>query len=142
MKDGNFTFYAIQFRVTHESPHLEPEGKLEPVEDKNWQYTGKDSWGYSLDPHIGTGNDWRPRNRTSSDELFNLKMATGYEGWHTFKYALAAFKRLKRDDANGKYDYTDCGNKIRAVRHEFRIVEITMAKATKVLTVDDVLEAA
>ena len=144
MDDGNYTFYAIQFRRTHESPWLKPKGKLSPVKKKDtWGGVGPDSWGGSIDPHIGSGNEWRARNKRSSDQLFSLRMKTGIAGWYDLKYAIAALKRLKKDSANGKHDGSGPYREhTQAIRYEFRINIMTMSKTTRVLTCDDILEAA
>lgn len=138
-RDGNYTFYYIQFRTTHESEWGKPDGPLKPVERKNprdheWAGTGSDYWGHSLNPHIGRGNNWRARNKKASDEMREIDMATGHCGWYTLKYALAALRRLRKDDEAGHYDSTDnYRHKMAAVRHEFRLVKVTMSRKTEVL---------
>lgn len=134
MYDGAYTFYTIQFKTSHQSEWRKPKGELRPIKGKQWHYLGSDSWGKSINPKIGTGNSYRPKYKKAHEELFEIQMACDYSGWYSLKYALAALSRLVKDDAQGMYD-SFCSYKtpMAAVRHEFRLVKITMHKTSEIL---------
>lgn len=147
MKNGQYTFYAVQQRTHSKGGWLKPNSPLQPVpaQECEWHCCGNDYWGYSTNPHVGTGNNWIAAHRRADKEWFDCQRATGQHGWFTLKYALAALKRLRKHDSEGHYNYRDTYGKLcQEVRHEFRIVKITLTYQRNIepLTVDDVVEAA
>lgn len=145
MKNGQHTFYVIQHRVTAKGGWLKPDSKLVPVKKSDeWSLCGADYWGRSTNPHIGTGNNWRPANPTADKEFHQCNNDTDCYGWYTLKYAIAALKRCRQHDAEGMYNtMSTYGNLEQEVRHEFRIakVQITFQKSIEPLTVEDVVAA-
>lgn len=142
MKDGNYTYYTIQHRSVAESPWCKPKEPLVPVEDKNWSFSSFDHFGPSFDRHKGTGNDWRPVNSAASRESHDVWATTGHHGWWTLKFAVIALRHVRKDDAKGKYDcFGPYKEHCQAIRHEFRIVKLTVSQKTEVLDMHkDVLE--
>jgi hypothetical protein len=133
MVDGQYKLYAIEFMTTHKSPHLKrgPIRRCKDPDDRRWGMTGPDSWMAGVDPHIGTGNDWRARSQKAHTELYSVYHNTGWFGWWTRRYALAALKRLRELDDLGKFDSYDGYNKFTcAYRHSFRIVTVEVAQKT------------
>lgn len=131
-------YYQIQHRRIATSPWLQPKGKISPVKDKlrerDWGTSGKDSWGKAIDPHIGSGLDYRARNPKAHEELYQVGCRTGHEGWLTKRYALNALRLSRRLDAKGVFDsYDGYRNHCQAVRHEFRLVKITYYKRTEII---------
>lgn len=144
MQDGDYTYYSVQHRRAHESPWLKPDKPLKAVkrEEKDWGTCGGDYWGRSVDPHIGKGNDWRSKYKPSADDFWAVRSATGTSGWRSLKFAARALKRLRKDDAEGLYDTRDTYGKLsRAVRHEFRIIKVHTTQETKVITVNEIVDA-
>jgi len=134
MRDGTFTFYALQHRRTHESSWGKPEGKLKKIKKKDkWAFSSWDYFGATAEPWYGRGNDWRPKHRKSQNETHEVWSNTGgCHGWWTFKYAVRALERVRKAGAKGKFDSRDNYDKpMRAVRHEFRLVKVTMSKKTE-----------
>lgn len=78
MQEGSHTFYAIKHRCILEGKHLDLESELEPCED-SWHYSGG-IMNKAINSHIGSGNDWRPKNREASTQYHDLRMATGHTG--------------------------------------------------------------
>lgn len=127
MKPGIYTFYVIEQRVTHKSPWLKPKEKLSPVEREGWTECGRDYWGRSTNPHIGTGNDWRPKYKPADENYSVVRQNTGHYGWTQIEFAQRALAQLRKDDAAGMYDSRDgYQHHDQAVRHEFQIKRMEM----------------
>lgn len=138
-KEGKHEFYTIQFRTVGKNKWLDLDSSIKPVDYEEWHYC---SWGQSCDPHIGTGNNWRAKNQKAHRQWHDLSMATGYHGWYDMKYAIAALKRLREDDSNGVYDSFDGYNKRhQRVRHEFRIVKLTISMKMEAADIDMLCES-
>ena len=134
MRDGKFTFYTIQHKRIAESPWLKPMEPLLPCEGKEWVFSSFDYFGASFDLHAGTGNDWNSIDKVASNELHDVWSKTSDHGWWSLKYAIAALKQVRKDDAKGKYDTRDSyGRHEAAVRHRFRIVKQTVSQKTEVV---------
>ncbi len=145
MQDGKHIIYAVQTRITHRSPWLRPKGKLSPADDEDdeeWFFASFDYFGRSWEPHHGAGNDWRPISPKSHDELHDVQHLTGQSGYFRMDYALRALKRLRKADDAGKFDSQGpYGKKSQAVRHEFRLVKITMNQKTEAVDQAEIVEA-
>ncbi len=144
MKDGEYVIYVVQHRRTHESvwgnPKSAPVGL--PVDEESWAFSSFDAFGKGWEPHHGKGNDWRPVSRKSHDELHAVYHKTGHHGYFTLSYGLRALKRLHKASGEGKFDSRDSyGSSHQAVRHEFRLVKLTMSQKTEEVDVADVVEA-
>lgn len=127
MKPGIYTFYIIEFRTTHKSPWLKPKEKLQPIERDIWRECGRDSFGRSINPHIGTGNDWRPKFKAADEDFHAVAQNTGHFGWTKLDSATRALTQLRKDDAEGMYDSRDGYQHLeQAVRHEFQIKRMEM----------------
>lgn len=136
MEPGIYTIFCLQFRTTEKSPWLKPKEKRERVERDEWGWCGRDYWGRSTNPHIGTGNDWRPRNKAMSDDAAATFRATDHFGWTKREYANTALKTARKDDDAGMYDSRDTyGHHEQSVRHEFRIVRLEITYNQIVLPV-------
>jgi len=137
MQDGNFTFYVLQHRKTHESPWLEPEGELQPVEERSWVNSSWDYFGGTAEPWEKPEHgpwDWEPKYKESHAEIRDVMDKTGRHGWWSHKYALCGLARVRKGDEEGKFDSRDGYNKLRqAVRHEFRLAKITVSKKTEIV---------
>lgn len=130
MRDGTYTFYTIQSRITAKSPWCKPEEPLvkEP-EGKDWSFIGA-AFIDAGEPWSGTGNNYKPKYRVPHNEVRDVWSCTGYEGWWTLRYAELAIKRLRRADKQGAFDCKDTYKKVeQAIRHAFRIVKVTVSKA-------------
>lgn len=142
MKDGTFTFYTLQHRTTHRSPWLKPNEPLELVEDHGWSFSSWDVFGGTAEPWHGSGNDYRPKYRVAHDETHSVWANTGWHGWWSLEYAVKGLRRVRAADAKGKFDVRDrYRHHEQAVRHEFRLVKVTVSKKTEVLTPEEVMEA-
>lgn len=142
MKNGQYTFYAVQQRLQSQSDWLKPDGPLNPVQECEWHCCGE-YWGRSTNPHVGKGNNWHPANRAADTEWWDCQLATGQHGWFSLKYALAALRRCRKHDNEGLYNSRGTyGTVAQSRRHEFRIVKITLIyqKTVEPLTIDDVVE--
>ena len=146
MKDGKFTYYTIQCKRVAESPWLKPKEPLVPIKDKEWAFASFDH--FSFDPHKwekteSGGVDWKALCQEASDELHDVWSKTGNHGWWNLKYAIAALKKVRKDDANGKYDTRSTyGEHCAAIRHKFRIVKQTVYQKTEIIHLHkDVLKA-
>ena len=150
MIEGDHTFYYIQQRQTHKSPWLKPKGKLKCWREKNkewhgasWDFFGKGLAPSNLCRHACSSCYTTQRHRKAGDEAHDVWAHTGYHGWRTLKYALAALKRCRKEDAKGTFDSRDgYKNHEQAVRHEFRLVKVTLSYHVEPVTIDDAVEAA
>jgi len=136
MTDGKFTFYTIQHKRVAESPWLKPKDSLisVPKNLQEWHFSSFDHFGSSFDPHAGTGNDWHAINKEASDEIHDVWAHTSSHGWWTLKFAIAALKQVRKDDAVGKHDHRDSyGHHCSAIRHKYRIVKQTVYQKTEVV---------
>jgi hypothetical protein len=142
MKDGNYIYYTIQHRSVSRSPWLKPEEPLVPATIQQWCFSSWDHFGASLDPHTGTGNEWHAVDKAASNEIHTVWSLTGSNGWWTLRFAIAALKQIRKDDSKGKYDCFDSyKNHQQAIRHEFRIMKLTVSQKTEVIDMhNDVLE--
>lgn len=129
MENGKYSYYVIQQRPVARSPWLKPKSPLQEVPEDarvDWTNCGE-GWGKSTIPHVGTGNNWRPINKKAYDEWHDCYRKTDQHGWRTLEFALAALKRLVVDDAKGLYDvFSAYQERCQAVRHEFRIVQVSL----------------
>ena len=125
MKDGRWVYYHMEHRKVAEGPVRE-EGPMKPCRDYAWAWS---SWEYFN--NAMTSNQ-EPPNLEAAD-VYNK---TGNHGWWTLRYAIQALKRLRNFDKKGRYDSRGfLGNKvIKRVRHEFRIVKMTVSQKTEVIT--------
>ena len=141
MDDGDFIYYTLQHRCTHKSPWLKPEGKLEPVGDKDWSFSSWEFFGGTAEPWHGRGNDYRPKYKEAHDETHDVWACTSHHGWWTLKYAVKGLRRVQAADAEGKFDSRDgYKNHSQAVRHEFRLVKITTSKKTEEISANELMD--
>jgi len=149
MINGTFTYYVIQTRTIFSSSksvvskcdlrRLIPESKRH-----EWISCGADAWGRSMNPHVGEGNNWRPKYPLADKQWYECKRQTGWNGWFNVNYALSALKRVRKDDDEGMYDAkSSYGKKEGVIRHEFRIVKVVQVyqRDETELTIDDLLES-
>ncbi len=112
-------FYTIQSRRSHESPWNKPNGRLRRVYGNTWHT----SWLSACDPHIGRGNDYRPRNKASHADYWDIFTRTGRNGWARLKHAQQALRRCVKASEAGELDTRDgYAHACQKVRYEFRIV--------------------
>jgi hypothetical protein len=140
MKNGHHIIFVLQFRTVSKSP-----ADARAKKDDKWYGCGDDYWGRSTNPYIGSGNTWRPRNRAASEDFRAAFHNTGQHGWSHLPFAVAALKRVRKDDAAGMYNYKDPSNgrDIQTVRHEFRLVklEVTYNLSDQPIDMEDLVEA-
>ena len=143
MNDGNFIYYTLQHRRTHESPWLEPEEPLVPTKDKEWSFSSWDVFGRTAEPWHGKGNDYRPKHDKSHDETYSVWTNTGHNGWWSLKYAVKGLRRLQKAQAKGKFDSRelDGSNHNQALRYEFRLVKMTVGQMTEEVSTEDLMVA-
>ncbi len=145
MRDGEHVIYAVQVRITHESPWQQPKDKRikckSATDDKAWVFASFDYFGRCWEPHIGTGNDWRPKTPKSHDELHDVQHMVGQSGYFKLEYGLRALKRLRKADDAGRFDTPGYDRTCQAVRHEFRLVKMTMSQKTEPVDLAEIVEA-
>lgn len=149
LEEGEYTYYTIQSRVTHLSPHNKPDEPLSHVSSV------LDGFGR---PYLETGGDWNdgfadhiaepwskggtPKYKKSHDETHDVWAKTGGSGWWTLRYAVLAMNRLIRASDDGRLNYKDGYNNItRAVRYEFRIIKVFVSKRVDLLSCADLMKA-
>jgi len=149
LEEGAYTYYAIQSRVTHLSPHNKPDKPLEhvskledgfgrPYETGGEWGGGPSSGDYVAEPWVGD----KPKYKKSHDEKHDVWAKTGGSGWWTLKYAVNAMRRLNKGSEEGKLNYKDGYNKVtQAVRYEFRIVKISVSKKVELVSCSDLMDA-
>lgn len=141
MNDGTYTYYTLQHRRTHKSPWLKPKGKLKPVKDvrdKKWDFSNWDVFGSIAEPWTGKGNDYRPKFKKAYDETHDVWAHTDHNGWWTLKFAVRGLRRVRKADAKGKFDSrSGYGHHEQAVRHEFRLIKITVSQTTEFISEED-----
>ena len=149
--EGSCFYYSIQSRLTHLSPHNEPDEPLELVIEL------KDSFGNSYsrkwssclsgayfvaEPWIKSGNDYKPKYKKSHDEKDEVWCKTGGCGWWTLRYAALAMLRLNRGSAEGKLNYRDgYDNVTQSVRYEFRIIKISVSTKIEAVLCEQLIDA-
>lgn len=143
MRTGDFVFYTLQYKRTHESPWCEPDGPLTPVdEEDDWAFGSWDRFGQHAEPWHGSGNDFRPKYKKSHDETHDVWSWTSQHGWWTLDYALQGLARVTQASNAGKLDLRDGYNKrTQAVRYRFRVVRVKLSYDVQPLT-DEVLAEA
>lgn len=143
-ENGEYVYFAIQYKTTHKSPHLKkkPLKKVEENTQYDWSFCGADGvFRKGMNPYIGKGNSWRPKSKKADNELRNVRQLTSGIGWWNPEYALKALKRLRELDKQGQHDSYDGYSKFSsAYRHEFRIVKVFYKKEVKILDCDSILE--
>ena len=143
MQDGEYTYYTLQHRRTHESPWLKPKGKLKDVrqEHQEWNFSSWDVFGGTAEPWHGSGNDYKPKYRKAHDETHDVWACTGRHGWWSLKYAVKGLKRVQEAQAKGKFDsYDGYRHHNQALRYEFRLVKVTLSKKTEEVSLDEAFE--
>ena len=141
MDDGNFTYYTLQHRCTHKSPWLKPKGKLKPVDDRDWSFSSWDYFGGTAEPWHGRGNDHRPKYTKAHDETHEVWAHTRHHGWWSLKYAVKGLRRVQAADIKGKFDSKESyGHCAQAVRHEFRLVKITVSHKTEEISANELMD--
>ena len=127
MQNGEYTFFIIEYRRTHQTDWLKPEGKLKRIKkDEEWSICGE-YWSRSLNPTIGSGNRWRAKHQSAAIEWQHLRNATGRHGWTSLSNATRAIAQVRIDDETGMYDTLDTYKKLcQRNRHEFRISTVKM----------------
>lgn len=131
MQEGEYQFFVIQHRKTHQSPWLKRE-PLEPVDDE-WHMSSWEFIGHCVDPWK---ND-KPIYTESYNEVYDVWRHTGDRGWWTLKLARQAIKRLQKASQEGKLDMLDGYRKhCQSARYEFRIVKINLAYKEEVVEID------
>ena len=152
ISEGEFTYFTIQMMRTHMSPHNKPEEPLLPIsqivdssgrpEESHWGTISWDNYGSIAEPWAGSGNDYKPIFKTAHDETHDVWSKTGRHGWWTLKYAVLALKRMKKASEDGKMNWKDnCNRVTQAVRHDFRLVKVTVAKKVELVSADDLIDA-
>jgi len=146
MKEGIYTIYQVQYKITHMSEYNKPNGPLKPYVDSNgiydnWGYASQDHFYKAMNPHIGDGNNWCPKYKKSDKELTSVFLTVGEVGWYSLKFAIRALLALRKLDALGEFDDVDYTSKKKttAVRHEFRLVKITKSFKIEEVNMDDVI---
>lgn len=123
MKNGMYQVYYIKFRRVAES--ASPEGPIRLMKKPwDWIEVGRDSVENRFaNPHVGSGNDWRPANRVADSQLWRNWHGCEIWGWTDAKFAEAAMDRLLKADVEGKLDDREydsqTGRLIQQCRHEF-----------------------
>jgi len=139
-----YTYYTVQFRITHSTNDISL--KEIPSVDKlgDWSCCGIDGhFAKGMQPWIGSGNDYHPKDRKAYNNYKKVWALTGYgkSGWFNIKYAIKALKRLRALDLTGVFDYFDgYGRKCSQFRHEFRIVRVVHKHEIEPITIEDMVE--
>ena len=143
MQDGEYVYFTIQFRTTHKTAWLKRGGPLEPVADPQWGFVGSDSFGFVAEPWAGSGNGYKPQFREAYEDTRSVWAKTGASlGWWSLKYATKAIQRLRKADAEGKFDYRDNYNQwCQGIRHEYRLIKMTVSQKTEVVEVEELVDA-
>lgn len=142
MIDGQYTFFTIQHRKTHESPWLKPDGPLKEVENKDdFHLSSFDYFGHVFDPTTSSGNERKHKCVAAHAERVHVRNATGFDGYWTLKYAIGALRRALKGSDEGKFDSEHQGKKTQACRYDFRIVKYTVSQKVEVVDMKDVLLA-
>lgn len=143
MENGTFIVYTIQQRIVAEGEWCKIAGPIKPVDKyDNWVLVGNNSFA-SIIPHIGTGNDRRPMNRSAYKEWQVTYHSTDIHGWFDIRFAIAALKRCRQDDEAGEYDTKDGYGKLhQRIRREYRIVTVrqTFSRTVEPVSVEDLME--
>ncbi len=157
MTDGSYVYFTIQFRQTHKSPWSRPDGPLTPVEDLNWKFcswdyfgpvdigrdgTGKTRDGGAIDL-LGHGDDRQPANPTSHEEINAVYHRVGNKGWWSLRHAAKALQRARKADRDGEFNQFDRDGHeaMQVIKHEFRIVRISVSRTTKPVDSQELLDA-
>lgn len=141
MNEGTFTYFTLQHRLTHQTEHCKPHGTLKPLKNQKWSYSSWDSFGCFAEPWAGSGNNWKPQFKESSDETHDCWSKTGAHGWWTMKYGVMAVLRLRKASEEGKLNYKDgYNNETRGCRYDFKIVKVTVSKKVEEVSVYDIME--
>ena len=136
MKDGDYTYYTIQHRLTHQSKwnnstENQPNNPLLPTKNTEWTNTNWDSWGHIIEPWAENGKHKFPE---SSDERHDVWSKTKQNGYWTLEYAKRAQYRLLDASEEGKLNSIDGYAKITQInRYEFRIIKIHHIKQTTII---------
>jgi hypothetical protein len=143
MRNGTHAVYVIEMRCVAQSDHGQPNGPIKPMKEP-WAWSRYNTFDAVMNPHVGTGNDWRPQNPKADKEWHDTRHACCEQGWYTLRFAIAALKRARKANDEGKGNHRDgYGKCYQTARYEFRLVKkvVTYSKTETELTVNDVVEA-
>lgn len=141
MNDGNFTIYTIQYQIVG---HKTSRGKWIDGSCDKWRSGVHNPFKKYLDPWVGAGNQYGPQFKESYKEMHSVAMSCDLSGWHSIKWAIAAYNRLRAfqnsEDGQKGFPSYDGYNKIESYWfYNFRLAKIEVSKKTTPLTLDDVL---
>lgn len=137
MKNGHHVYFTVQWRLRGQSRWGHPKGRLKSIpHDKRdeWSNAGGSFWAGSLNPRSLSSE---PRYPEADRQFRKCQDDTGVGGWFEEKYAIAAIKRLIRDDRRGKYDNPNR----QKVRHEFRLVKCELTYQLRTTTINPRLKS-
>ncbi len=118
-------YYTIQHKRRAEGPWLKLDEPVQPVNTDRWSFSSFDHFGCSFDPWDNKNYGQKKFKKQSKDKS-DLWQKTHRDGWTKLEYAVAALKRVIKDDNDGHYDSFDSYNTRHQVRrHHFRIVKVT-----------------
>jgi hypothetical protein len=142
-RQGEYTYYTIQHRKTHQTEWLKPDDELKPVEKKDhWSMSCFDWMGFKAQPWAGKGNDWKPIDKKAHDQISSVRSMTGSKGWWDLEYAMKALARLMKASEEGEFVITDTyGKPHQAQRFEFRIVRVRWFKKIDPISLTDAVMA-
>lgn len=147
MIDGEYTIYVLQWQSDRETSEWgNPDSPWKNCEGhyaENWCDCGRDTWGAAVDPLV-KGPSCKPRYSKEHADLDYVWQHTGRYGWTKVKHALRALKRVRKLDAEGKWDTIDPGfhrKLMQRERHKFQVVKVRLLQDTRPITENEVLEA-
>ena len=152
MKPGDWTYYKIEFRRTHQTPHCKPENKLKPLtaaQKKSLRDDGRQGWGGCADnwagyhPWVRKGGYDQPRWKGISDEGHNVQHMVDCSGFWKLKSARRILQNLILEDEKGSHDHLDSGsNRVtQRLRYEFRIIKTHVTYAREVVSDREIIAA-
>jgi hypothetical protein len=135
MNNGEYTFYTFQQRTVAKSLWSDPNGPLFPTGSQVWAGLSWDYFGNAINPLVRTRYNDYIYPYHGGKEPHDVWSKTGAHGYWTRAFAVEALKRLRAADLKGEFDSRDTYRKLnQAVRHEFRLVEITKSCRTTPLS--------
>jgi len=124
IKQGEYTFYDIQFCDHMKSPPMKPEGELKLVENPKWYFID-DTLITKVNPAVRTNSGFTFKLIDEMRQRREVKTETGNPGWWDISFAKTVLATLRNGNENGAFNHNDMYNSNqRAIRYKFRIIEI------------------
>lgn len=141
MKQGKYTYYAIQRLRTHIAKSV--DAPRIPTKGDTWGFASSSQFVSVAEPWCGTGNDRKPQFPESYKQSRDVwEHADGELGWWSFHFAVLGLRRLEKASMEGQFVWRDpTSNRVVEVSwYDFKLVKVTVSLEIEDVTVYDAFD--